>query len=274
MANNPRENSTPDYSVGYEDAAMHRLGRFTAASDAAYLLPYMNKGMRVLDVGCGPGTISVGLAAAVDPGEFHGIDMEVSQVERAALAGRQAGLANARFQVADALDLPFPDGHFDVVHCHTLFMHVPDTMAVLAEIKRVLRTGGIVGAREAIIENSFTSPDVGNLKNLPIMVSNVLSANGGHPQMGKELRSRFDEAGFVEIEATGALETWGSPSTIPAITSYLLEIISPKWADTAVAQGLATQQDVDAWRETILGWSKLPGAFAAYSWGEAIGRKP
>ena len=137
MANNPREDSTPDYSMGYADAAMHRLGRFIAASDAAYLLPYMNKGMRVHEVGCGPGTISVGLAAAVDPGEFHGIDMEVSQVERAAIAGQEAGLTNARFQVADALELPFPDGHFDVVHCHTLLVHVP---AVLAEIKRVLLT--------------------------------------------------------------------------------------------------------------------------------------
>ena len=92
--------------------------------------------------------------------------------------------------------------------------------------------------------------------------------------MGKELRSRFVEAGFVDIEATGALETWGSPSTIPAIASYLLENISPKLADTAVAQGLATQQDIDAWRESILAWSKLPGAFAAIPWGEAIGRKP
>jgi len=106
------------------------------------------------------------------------------------------------------------------------------------------------------------------------MVSNVLAANGGHPQMGKELRPRFVEAGFVDIEATGALETRGSPSTIPAITSYLLEALSPKRADTAVAHGLATQQDIDAWRETILGWSKLPAAFAAYPWGEAIGRKP
>ena len=274
MANNPRENSTPDYSMGYEGAALQRLGRFTAESDAAYLLPHMNKGMRGLDVGCGPGTISVGLAAAVDPGEFHGIDMEDSQVERAATAAREAGLANAHFQVADALDLPFPDGHFDVVHCHSLLMHIPDTIAVLAEIKRVLRNGGIVGAREPIVETWFISPDVGNLKNLPIMVSDVLTANGGHPQMGKELRSRFIEAGFVDIEATGALETWGTPSTIPAITSYLLEIISPKWADTAVSHGLATQQDIDSWREAILAWSELPGAFAAWPWGEAIGRKP
>ena len=274
MADNTQETSTPDYTMGYEDSAVERLSRFTAETDAAYLMAHLQPGMRLLYVGCGPGNISVGLASAVAPGEFHGIDMKESQVELAITAANDGGHSNARFQVADALYLPFPDGHFDVVHCHAFLMHIPDTMAVLAEISRVLRTGGIVGARESIVENWFTSPDVGNLKNLPMMVSGVLSANGGHPEIGKELRSIFSEAGFVDIAATGELETWGSPSTIPAVTGYLLEVLSPKWADTAVAHGLATQQEIDGWREALLTWSELPGAFAAWPWGEAIGHKP
>ena len=67
-------------------------------------------------------------------------------MELATAPAREAGHSNARFQVADALNLPFPDDYFDVVHCHTVFIHIPDTMAALAKIKRVLKEGGVLGA--------------------------------------------------------------------------------------------------------------------------------
>ena len=93
--------------------------------------------MRMLDAGYGPGSISVGLAAAVAPGEFIGVDMEESQIAFASAAVTREGLSNTQFQIADVLKLPFPDNHFDAIHCHALLMHVPDTMAALAELKRV-----------------------------------------------------------------------------------------------------------------------------------------
>ena len=70
----------------------------------------------------------------------------------AVTAAIDGGHSNARFQVADALNLQIPDNHFDAVHCHSFLMHVPDTMAVLAEIKPVLKEGGVLGAREPIVE--------------------------------------------------------------------------------------------------------------------------
>ena len=98
--------------------------------------------MRVLDFGCGPGTISVGLAMAVDPGELHGIDMEKSQIGLARAAAEAGGHANATFHVGDVTDLPFEDGYFDAAHCHAVLMHVPDTADVLSEVKRVLKARG------------------------------------------------------------------------------------------------------------------------------------
>ena len=103
--------------------------------------------MRVLDISCGLGSISVGLAAAVALGEFRGIDMEQSQIDVATSVDQEAGLSNALFQVADALDLPFPDDYLDAVHCNAIIVHIPDTSAALAEMYRVLKTEGILGGQ-------------------------------------------------------------------------------------------------------------------------------
>ena len=71
------------YTMGYSDEFRQLLNRRSMETHAAHLLPHLKPGLRVLDFGCGPGTISVGLAGAVDPGEVHGVDMEESQIDLA-----------------------------------------------------------------------------------------------------------------------------------------------------------------------------------------------
>ena len=119
--------ATSSYTMGYSEEFLQLLDRRSAKTHASYLLPHLEPGMRVLDFGCGPGTISVGLAMAVDPGELHGIDMEESQIGLARAAAEAGGHANATFHVGDVTDLPFEDGYFDAAHCHAVLMHVPDT---------------------------------------------------------------------------------------------------------------------------------------------------
>ena len=69
--------------------------------------------MRLLDVGCGPGSITLGLAEAVAPGEVVGVDLQPAQVEQARALAAERGVANVRFEVASAYALPFPDAAFD-----------------------------------------------------------------------------------------------------------------------------------------------------------------
>ena len=92
-----------------------------------HLLPHLKPGLRVLDLGCGPGSISVGLAKAIEPGELHGIDMEESQIAIARASAAAGGHSNATFHVGDAKNLPFEDGYFDAVHTHAVLMHIPET---------------------------------------------------------------------------------------------------------------------------------------------------
>ena len=72
---------TSSYTMGYSDEFQQLLDRRSADTHAFYLLPHLKSGQRVLDFGCGPGTITMGLARAVEPGEIHGIDAEASQIE-------------------------------------------------------------------------------------------------------------------------------------------------------------------------------------------------
>ena len=90
-----------EYTMGYDENFQQLLRRRSAGSHAAYLLPHLKPGHRVLDFGCGPGTISVGLAKAIEPGELHGIDMEESQINVARAAAQAGGHANATFHVGD-----------------------------------------------------------------------------------------------------------------------------------------------------------------------------
>ena len=269
------EPPAPTYTMGYSDEFLKLLSRRNAAADAAHLLPHLSAGLRVLDFGCGPGTISMGLAQAVVPGELHGIDMEESQIEMARAAAAAGGHENAFFRTGDVTDLPFEDDSFDVAHCHAVLMHVPDTQAVLAEVKRVLKRGGIVSSREMIGDATFFEPETGDLAGAMETFLKLLQANGGHPQMGRELKRVFLEAGFSDIQAGASFEPYTTTEDVHFFHGFASGwFFSPETVDVVVKHGLASREQVDDWRRMLDEWRDSPGAMAALAWGEAIARKP
>ena len=271
--------STPTYTMGYGPEFGKLLERRNAADCAAHLVPHLRPGMRLLDLGCGPGTISVGLADAVAPGELYGIDMEPSQVEMAGAAASAGGHANARFRTGDVANLPFDDAAFDVAHCHALLNHVPDTRAVVAEAKRVLKPGGLFSAREFVGDSCIFEPalDFGGLNDDAAWAAflKLLTANGGHPQMGRELKAVFVAAGFTEVVATAAFDIFDSAED----RRFLHDLIAgwffaPKTMKATIGHGLAGEDDFRRWRRSLDEWMHEPGAFATVAWGETIGRRP
>ena len=271
----PIESATPDYTMGFNEEMLESLRRFTAESNAAYLLPCLRPGLRVLDFGCGPGTISVGLAKAVAPGELHGVDMEESQVDQARLVAKANGQDNAIFHVADVTDMPFEDGFFDVAHCHNVLMHIPDTAAVLAEVKRVLKPGGIIGCREMIGASSFTRPDFGVIRKAWDMFEDLLSADDGHPQMGKDLKAHMIEAGFTNVRMTGSFDVYSSPGDVAFIYEFANRwFLSPEIMDAAIKYGASSEALCNAIRNAYERWKDHPGALCALAFGEAIAGKP
>ena len=266
--------SAPAYTMGYSDEFQQLLDRRNAETVAAHLLPYLKPGLRVLDFGCGPGTISMGLARAVEPGELHGIDMEASQTEMARAAAAAGGHDNAVFHTGDATALPFADDSFDVAHCHAVLSHVPDTRATLAEVRRVLKPGGLLSSRELICASSFFEPELGELGEAWATFTKLLAANGGHPEMGKELKRTFVEARFSDIRVSASFECFGTAGDIAFYYDFICGwFFSVETVGAAVKHGLATREQFDRWHRLLDDWRNAPGAFAAIAWGEAIGFK-
>ncbi len=267
--------ATPDYTMGFSDEFLESLRRFTAASNAAYLLPYLRPGLRVLDFGCGPGTISSGLAEAVAPGELHGIDMEASQIDLARSVAEVRGQDNATFHVGDVTGLPFEDGSFDVAHCHNVLMHVPDTAAVLAEVRRVLKPGGVLGCREMISDSSFTRPDYGVLQSAWEMFADLVAADDGHPQMGKDLKTHLVEAGFTNVRAAASFDLYDSPADVAFIYEFANQwFLAPEITEAAIKYGAATREMVDALAAAYDDWKDHPGALCGVAYGEAVAGRP
>ena len=262
------------YTMGYSDEFRQLLDRRSAQTHAAHLLPHLEQGQRVLDFGCGPGTISMGLASAVEPGELHGIDMEESQIELASAAARAGGHDNATFHVGDVTALPFDDGYFDVAHCHAVLMHVADTQGALAEVKRVLKPGGIISARETIVASSFLEPGAEETRPAWDTFANLVSANGGHPNMGRELRNALLEAGFSDIRATGSFDFFGTTEDVLFFHAFIMDwFYKPEVIGAATKFGLATQEQFDEWEQGLDEWKSHPGAVGGIAFGEAIARK-
>src|SRR5207249_2958751 len=117
----------PDvYTHGHHDAVLRSHRWRTAENSAAYLLPHLVSGQRLLDVGCGPGTLTVDLARHVAPAEVVGIDLEEAVITEAAAYAAAADVVNVRFVAGDFRTAAVEPGSFDVVHAHQVLQHLSD----------------------------------------------------------------------------------------------------------------------------------------------------
>ena len=154
--------ATHTASAGYEAwlRQVHRpaQARRTAERSAAFLLPHLHPGVRLLDAGCGPGVITLGLAEAVATGEAIGIDTSPEAIASACATASSLGRRDVRFLTADVTALPFADASFDAVFCHAVLQHLRDPLSALREFRRVLSPGGVIGVADADIDGSIIAP--------------------------------------------------------------------------------------------------------------------
>ena len=270
-----KTSATPDYTMGYGEEILKTQLRATAENSAAFLLPHLRPGLRLLDFGCGPGAISVGLARAVAPGEMHGVDMAEPQIEMAKAMAASQGRDNAIFHVGDVTDLKFDDSFFDVAHCRNVLMHVPDTAAVLSEVKRVLKPGGLLACREMICESAFTHPDFGIMRRSWEMFEDLVRADDGHPQMGKDMKGHILEAGFVDIRMNASFSLYSTPEEIASIYRLISQwLLAPEASEAAIKYGASSSKLVKDLKVAYSRWKEHPGALFTFAYGEAIAKKP
>ena len=147
------------YTVGHKEGPLAYLRFRTAERSCAFFRHHIGSASRILDCGCGPGSITIGLAQWAPDGQTVGIDIGAEQLDGARALARDLGVKNVTFRQGDIFALPFEDDSFDVVFSQTVLYHIPDPEKALAEIKRVLRPGGLVALRDAINASIMIWPD-------------------------------------------------------------------------------------------------------------------
>jgi SAM-dependent methyltransferase len=267
---------TPEtYLHGHHDSVLRSHRWRTAENSAGYLLPRLAPTARVLDVGCGPGTITVDLAARVPRGEVVGVDAAADVLEQARQEADRQGRPNVRFETGDVYRLAFGDGTFDVVHAHQVLQHLSDPVGALAEMRRVCRPGGLVAARDADYGGMLWFPEDPELTEWQTLYQRVARALGGEPDAGRRMLSWANAAGFAAVEGSASLWCYATPDERTWWGQLWAERLTESpFGDRAVEHGLATRQDLSRLAEAWLRWAASEDGWFFIPHGEVLCQIP
>lgn len=262
------------YTHGHHESVLESHLNRTIANSAAYARPYFLPGIRVLDVGSGPGTITVEIARLVSPGEVVAVEITESAaaLTRAELA--QNGVTNARVVTGDVHNLDFPDESFDVVHAHQVLQHVADPVAALREMGRVCRTGGVIAARDSDYGRFDWAPRVPALDQWLTLYQEAARANGGEPDAGRYLSKWAHEAGFLEVTATESAWEYTTPQQCAWWGGmWAQRILESELAQQLLREGRASRAELEEISAAWLQWAAEPGAWYILEHNEILVHK-
>ncbi len=271
----PQVEGHAEYIHEYHSAhAAKMVQQRNAAVHGAFFLPHLHAGMTLLDCGCGPGTITAGLAEAVAPGLTIGVDLALEQIELAKTNAAHGGAANVRFEVQDVYALSYADETFDAVFAHALIGHLHDPEAALREMGRVLKPGGVIGVREPDFAGFLLAPTDSLIDGAFDLYVRFRQDNGGDPYIGRRLREHVRRAGLVRTRGSAAYECWGTEEETGYIVDVLLaELAGPRVTRHAIQRGWADEAHFDQIASALRRWGANPDAIWAHAWFEVVGWK-
>ena len=266
----------PAYTHGHHESVLRSHRWRTAENSAAYLLPYLQPGMRVLDVGCGPGTITLDLARRVAPGSVVGIDPADDVVEAAARDATDQGVENVRFATGDiyALDVDGPfDRAFDLVHAHQVLQHVPDPVGALRAMRAACVPEGLVAARDSDYHAFTWYPADARLDRWLDLYQRVARADGGEPDAGRMLGAWAHAAGFSEV--TNAASVWCFANEEDRAWwggLWADRVTASRFATRAAELGLAHERELAELADAFRTWAAHPDGWFTVLHGEILCR--
>ncbi|EAW13478.1 class I SAM-dependent methyltransferase [Aspergillus clavatus NRRL 1] len=245
------------YTTDHSSSVLQTHSWRTAANSAAYLLPYFKPDLKILDIGCGPGSISLDFAKLVPQGHVTGIENVPDPLAEARALASTQGLTNIDFQVGDIHSLEFPDDSFDIVHVHQVLQHIADPVRALQEMRRVAKSdGGIVAARESAAMTWY--PDNAGIAGWKEVTERMARAKGGNPHPGRYIHVWAEAAGFANERIGKTAGAWCFSS--PEERAYWggsmeARMRSSGFTKTAVEEGFATGEELggiaDGWRRFV-----------------------
>jgi ubiquinone/menaquinone biosynthesis C-methylase UbiE len=230
------------YTPGHTPNATDFMSRRSVQSHGAFFIPHLTNGLSVLDCGCGPGSITLGIAELVAPAKVTGVDFGASQIEQACAAAGCRGIANVEFRTADCYSLPFANSSFDRVFSHALMEHLFDPLRAIGEMHRVLMPGGVAGLCSPDWGGFILAPPSPQLSSAVDAYTRLQAKNGGDVLVGRKLGLLLRQAGFSDISMSARYECY---SSLPFIGEYLALQLE-RAGDSLSAQTFRTwSQEVD-----------------------------
>ncbi|ROQ38301.1 methyltransferase family protein [Frondihabitans sp. PhB188] len=261
------------YTHGHHESVLRSHTWRTAENSAAYLLPHLAPDMTLLDVGAGPGTITVDFARILSAGRVVGIDSSAQIVAAATELASAQELANAVFQTADLYSLPFPDDTFDVVHAHQVLQHVADPVAALVEMRRVAKPGGLIAVRDVDYRGTIWAPENPGLDHWMTVYQLVHRGNGGEPDAGRHLKGWALEAGLTDFESSASIWCYSSDAERTWWgESWAARALESAFYADAIEKGAATDLELRAISDAWLAWRDALDGFFAMPHGELLAR--
>jgi SAM-dependent methyltransferase len=244
------------YTHGHHESVLRSHTWRTAENSSAYLLPHLRPGMSVLDVGCGPGTITADLARRVAPGQVIGLDASAEVVAQAADHAARAGVPNLRFEVGDLFALAYGDATFDAVHAHQVLQHVTDPVAALVELRRVLRDGGVLAARDSDYGAFTWAPADPLLERWRQVYLDVTARNGHDARIGPALLGLAQAAGLDDVAVSSTCWTFADPDARQWWGGLWADRVRfSRFAEQAVAYGVSDADEMGQIADAFLAWA-------------------
>jgi 2-polyprenyl-3-methyl-5-hydroxy-6-metoxy-1,4-benzoquinol methylase len=258
------------YTHGHADPVLQSHRWRTVENSAGYLAPHLRAGLDLLDVGCGPGTITVDLAARVAPGRVFGLDVSPAPLAEARALAERTGV-EVTFEVGDVYALAADDDSFDVVHAHQVLQHLTDPVAALREMARVCRPGGLIAVRDVDYATFVWWPDDAGLDRWLELYHRVARRNDAEPDAGRRLLAWAHAAGLRDVTATTSSWCYATPAEREWWgNSWAGRATASSFAEQAVGYGLATpdelEQVADAWRR----WRDADDGWLSMTHGELL----
>lgn len=264
------------YTLGHHESVLRSHQWRTAANSAAYLLPHLRPGDRVLDVGCGPGTITADLVDVVGPeGSVVGVDNAAEVIDQAVARYTAADTASSNlvFAVGDAMNLGYDDNTFDVVHAHQTLQHLHDPVGALREFDRVTRPGGTVAVRDADYAAMTWYPHHEGLDDWLALYRRVARSNNAEPDAGRRLLDWATQAGFEQVIPSASVWCFATPEDRDWWGGLQADRIKESSvAHQAVELGLADTDSLHRISAAWLEWAAHPTSWFTILHGEVLCR--
>jgi SAM-dependent methyltransferase len=242
------------YTHGHHESVLRSHRWRTAENSAGYLLPHLKPHMRILDVGCGPGTITAGLADRVPQGHVTGIDAAPDILDQARELAAQRH--NLDFTTGDVYALDYPDATFCVVHAHQVLQHLGDPVRALTQMRRVTKPGGLIAARDADYGAMVWYPAFPVLDDWLTLYQQVARGNGGEPDAGRRLHAWARQAGLSDVTATSTTWTYATPLEREWWGGLWADrTVMSSYAANAINGGYATAEDLERIAEGWRTWA-------------------